>query len=207
MAAFVAAITGGVASGKSELGRRFERLGVVLVDADVVAREVVAAGRPALDEIAAFFGRGILLADGQLDRARLRAIVFEDPAQRRALEAITHPRIRAALKAQCAAAAGAYALVAIPLLAEGGGRTSYPWLQRILVVDAPPALQSERLMARDRASRELAGKMIAAQCTRAQRLALADDIVINDADPDALQAPVERLDALYRRLASGALGP
>jgi dephospho-CoA kinase len=207
VAAFVAAITGGVASGKSELGRRFERLGVVLVDADLAARDVVAVGQPALDEIAALFGRDILRADGQLDRARLRAIVFENPAQRRALETITHPRIRSALKSQCSAAAGEYVLVAIPLLAEGGGRTSYPWLQRILVVDAPPWRQKERLMARDRASRELAERMIAAQSTRAQRLGLADDIVINDAEPDALQAPVERLDALYRRLASGARGP
>lgn len=207
MATFIVAITGGVASGKSEVGRRFERLGVSLVDADVAARDVVAVGQPALAEIAAHFGPAIVLPDGQLDRARLRSIVFDVPAERRVLEAITHPRIRERLQAQCAAAPGSYALVAIPLLAEGGGRRSYPWLQRILVVDAPPALQRDRLIARDRASRELAEKMIAAQCTRGERLALADDVVINDGAADALDGPVARLDARYRRLASGRGGP
>lgn len=207
MATFVVAITGGIASGKSEVGRRFEQSGIALVDADVAAREVVAPGQPALAEIAAHFGPAIVQADGQLDRVALRSIVFESPSERRALEAITHPRIRHLLQVQCAAAPGPYALVAIPLLAEGGGRHSYPWLQRILVVDAPPALQRDRLMARDRASRELAEKMIAAQCTRDQRLALADDVVINDGGVEALDGPIARLDRRYRRLASGDAGP
>jgi dephospho-CoA kinase len=207
MATFIVAITGGVASGKSEVSRRFGQHGVSLIDADVAAREVVAMGQPALAEITAHFGPGIVLPDGQLDRAKLRSIVFEDPLERRALEAITHPLIRQRLREQCAAAPGAYALVAIPLLAEGGGRCSYPWLQRILVVDAPPALQRERLMARDRASGELAEKMLAAQCTRGQRLALADDVVVNDGPADTLDGPVARLDTLYRRLASGHVGP
>lgn len=202
MARFTVAITGGVASGKSELARLFQTLGIVVVDADVAAREIVAPGHPALAEIAAHFGSAILLADGQLDRVRLRAVVFDMPEQRRALEAITHPRIRARLLEQSAAATGPYALAAIPLLAEGGGRRSYPWLQRILVVDAPPALQRERLMARDGADRILAEKMIAAQSTRAQRLTLADDVVINDATAAALVGPVRRLDALYRTMAN-----
>ncbi len=202
MARFAVAITGGVASGKSELGRRFQALGVPLVDADLAAREIVAPGQPALAEIASRFGADILLPDGELDRARLRAIVFDTPSERLALEAITHPRIRARLREQCAAATGPYVLVAIPLLAEGGGRGSYPWLRRILVVDAPTAVQRDRLMARDGAARALAEKMIAAQSTRRQRLALADDVVINDASPSDLIAPVQRLDAMYRALAN-----
>jgi len=201
MAAFVVGITGGVASGKSELGRRFQSLGVALVDADVAARDVVAPGQPALAEIAVQFGAGILTPDGQLDRAQLRGLVFAEPAARRALEAITHPRIRVLLRQQCTDARGAYALVAIPLLAEAGGKAGYRWLQRILVVDTPPRLQRERLMARDHASHELAERMIAAQATREDRLALADDVVINDAAPSALAGPVTRLDGFYRRLA------
>jgi len=206
MAAFVVGLTGGVASGKSELGRRFQSLGVTLVDADVAAREVVAPGQPALAEIAARFGAGILTADGALDRAQLRALVFADPEARRALEAITHPRIRVLLRQQCADASGGYVVVAIPLLAEAGGKAGYPWLQRILVVDTPPRLQRERLMARDHASRDLAERMIAAQARREDRLALADDVVINDAAPSALAGPVDRLDVLYRRLAGAAAG-
>lgn len=204
MARFAVAITGGVASGKSELGRRFQALGIALVDADIAAREIVAPGQPALAEIASRFGAAILLRDGELDRARLRNIVFESPTERLALEAITHPRIRARLLEQAAAALGPYVLVAIPLLAEGGGRESYPWLQRILVVDAPTAIQRDRLMARDGAARALAEKMIAAQSTRKQRLALADDVVINDASPSDLIEPVQRLDAMYRALANRA---
>ncbi len=204
MARFAVAITGGVASGKSELGRRFQALGIALVDADIAAREIVAPGQPALAEIASRFGAAILLPDGELDRARLRNIVFESPTERLALEAITHPRIRARLLEQAAAAPGPYVLVAIPLLAEGGGRGSYPWLQRILVVDAPTAIQRDRLMARDGAARALAEKMIAAQSTRRQRLALADDVVINDASPSELIEPVQRLDAMYRALAHSA---
>ncbi len=200
MARFAVALTGGIASGKSELGRLFQALGICLVDADVAARDVVAVGQPALAAIAAHFGAAILRSDGQLDRVRLRGIVFDALEERRALEAITHPRIRARLHEQSTAAPGPYVVVAIPLLAEGGGRQSYPWLQRILVVDAPSDLQRERLMARDSADRALAEKMIAAQSTRAQRLALADDVVINDAAPDALVAPVQRLDALYRKM-------
>ncbi len=206
MAAFVVGLTGGVASGKSELGRRFQALGVTLVDADLAAREVVAPGQAALVEIAARFGPGMLDDDGQLDRVKMRALVFTDADARRDLEAITHPRIRVLLRQQADDANGEYALVAIPLLAEAGGKAGYPWLQRILVVDTPARLQRERLMARDQSSRELAEKMIAAQAGREVRLALADDVVINDAGMDDLAGPVERLDALYRALAYRAAG-
>ena len=201
MAAFAVAVTGGIASGKSAVAERFARRGIVVADADVAARAVVAPGEPALAEIAARFGTGSLLGDGTLDRAWLRAHAFADAAARRDLEAITHPRIRAALLTQARAAEGPYVLVAIPLLVEGGGRDAYPWLQRILVVDAPEALQLARLRARDGIDAELARKMLAAQAARAQRWAVADDVIVNDGAEAALDPAVARLDALYRRMA------
>jgi dephospho-CoA kinase len=206
VAAFAVAITGGIASGKSAVADRFLRRGRVVADADVAARDIVAPGEPALGEIAARFGPAALQADGGLDRAWLRAHVFADPAARKDLEAITHPRIRARLHAQARDAAWPYVLVAIPLLAEGGGRAAYPWLDRILVVDAPEALQLARLRARDGIDDALARRMLGAQATRTQRLALADDVVVNDGAPAGLDDVVARLDELYCRLAGTARG-
>ncbi|MEO7251618.1 MAG: dephospho-CoA kinase [Arenimonas sp.] len=202
MAAFVVAITGGIASGKSAVGLLFESLGIVVADADAAAREVVAPGQPALEEIAMRFGSQILLADGSLDRMQLRALVFADPEARRSLETITHPRIRLLLRHQSAAAPMPYVLVAIPLLAEAASIGGYPWLQRILVVDTPVPLQRARLLHRDGIDPVLAGRMIGAQASREQRLALATDVIVNDGDVADLEAPVRRLDRLYRRLAS-----
>ena len=202
MTSFVVAITGGVASGKSAATACFERLGVFVADADSAAREVVAPGQPALTEIVARFGSDILQPDGQLDRSRLRKLVFADADARLDLEAITHPRIRELLHGQCAQATGRYALVAIPLLTEAGGRENYPWLQRILVIDTPVSLQRARLLERDGIDAVLADQMLAAQATRAQRLALADDVIINDGDEAALASAVLRLDRRYRELAT-----
>ena len=202
MSDFIIGLTGGVASGKSEVTRRFEALGVHVADADVVARAVVEPGQPALARIAERFGAGILLADGRLDRRRLREQIFSDPQARADLEAITHPAIRLALEHECRVAAGPYAIAAIPLLAEAGGRAAYPWLGRILVVDAPVELQRARLMRRDGVDEALAGRMIAAQVSREARLAIADDVLVNDGHPDHLDAPVRDLDARYRALAA-----
>ena len=197
MSGYVVGLTGGIASGKSEVTQRFEALGIVVADADLAARAVVAVGSPALARIAQRFGAQVLQADGSLDRAQLRARVFADPAERRALEAITHPAIRELMQAQCRQAESAYAIAAIPLLAEVGGRQAYPWLDRIVVVDAPVAVQHARLMQRDGADARLAQQMIDAQASREQRLALAEDVVINDGHPDALQAQVEALHRQY----------
>lgn len=205
MSDFIIGLTGGVASGKSELGRRFEALGIHVADADLAARRVVEPG-PTLARIAGTFGRAILLADGTLDRRRLRELIFADPAARRRLEAITHPAIRALLHEACVAAADPYAIAAIPLLAEAGGRATYPWLDRILVVDAPEAVQHARLMARDGIDAELAGRMIAAQALRGERRAMADDVVVNDGDPIHLDHAVAVLDARYRALADAKAG-
>ncbi|WP_295970545.1 dephospho-CoA kinase [uncultured Xanthomonas sp.] len=201
MTDFVVGLTGGVASGKSELSRRFEAKGIVVADADLAARAVVAPGHPALAQIVARFGPQIL-QDGQLDRAALRQRIFEDATARRDLEAITHPAIRRLLQEQCRAAAGPYAIAAIPLLTEVGAHTAYPWLDRILVIDAPEELQHARLMQRDGITADLAQRMLAAQATRAARLAIADDVVVNDGAAMELQEAVEKLDTQYRALAA-----
>ena len=201
MSDYIVAVTGGIASGKSEVTRRFEALGVTVADADIAARDAVAPGSAGLAQVVASFGEGILAPDGSLDRAAMRQHVFGDEAARRRLEAIIHPRVRAQLRATCEAAPGAYAIAAIPLLAEGGGREAYAWLDRILVVDVPAEVQQARLMARDGSGADLAQRMIAAQATREQRLAVADDVIVNDGPLAALQAHVEALDRLYRRLA------
>lgn len=207
MSRYVIGLTGGIASGKSEVGRRFEALGRTVVDADGLAREVVAPGTDGLAEVVARFGRSVLATDGSLDRAALRRRVFDAPEERRALEAIIHPRVRIALVERCAAAPDPYALAAIPLLAEAGGRAAYPWLDRILVVDVPAAVQLARLTARDTIDQVLAGRMIESQAPRNARLAIADDILVNDGDRESLAPQVAALDALYRRLADARVSP
>ncbi|MBS0226314.1 MAG: dephospho-CoA kinase [Proteobacteria bacterium] len=199
---FCVGLTGGIASGKSALAERLHARGAFLADADAIAREIVAPGQPALAEITAHFGNDVLQADGSLDRAALRRRIFDNPAQRKALEAITHPRIRAALHDACMAATAPYAIAAIPLLTEGGGRTAYPWLDRIVVVDVPAELQRARLLARDGIDAALADGMIAAQATRAQRLTIADDIVENSGTREDLDRAADALDRLYRGLAT-----
>jgi dephospho-CoA kinase len=203
---FIVGLTGGVASGKSELSRRFEAKGIVVADADVAARAVVAPGHPALAQIVTRFGPQILREDGSLDRAALRQRIFEDPVARRDLEAITHPAIRTLMQQSCREAASPYAVAAIPLLTEVGARAAYPWLDRIVVVDAPEATQHARLMQRDGITAELAQRMIAAQATRAARLAIADDVVVNDGDAERLQDAVDALDRRYRALAAAKIG-
>ena len=202
MSEYVIGLTGGVASGKSALERAFAARGVGIADADRVAREIVEPGQPALAEVAARFGTEVLQADGRLDRAVLRARVFGNESERRVLEGILHPRIRQRMQALCQAAESPYAIATIPLLTEGGGRAAYPWLSRILVVDVPRAVQKARLIQRDGIDAALAERMLDAQAHRDQRLALADDIVVNDGHIDRLEAAVGELDARYRRLAA-----
>lgn len=197
MANFIVAITGGIASGKSSVCERFAAFGVAVADADVAARQLVEPGMPALAEIVARFGAQVCSADGRLDRRALRERVFNDALARRDLEAILHPRIRERLQRECRQASSAYALVAIPLLTEVGGRAAYPWLQRIVVVDLPEGMQRARLQARDAISAALAQQMLAAQATRSQRLALADDVIDNSGSPAALNAQVAALHQRY----------
>jgi dephospho-CoA kinase len=190
---FRVALTGGIASGKSTVANLFARHGVPLIDTDVIAREVVEPGQPALAAVVAEFGPGILDEDGRMDRRRMRERVFGDPGARQRLEAILHPAIRTEMERQSARAAGPYQVLVIPLLAESGRRDH---VDRVLVVDAPEELQVERVMQRDRVTREQALAALGAQAKRDARLAFADDVIVNDGDPDALAA---RVDALHRR--------
>ena len=197
---YVVALTGGVASGKSAVARRFESHGVHVYDADVAAREVVAPREPALAEIEFVFGTGVLDADGSLDRRVMRERVFADPDARRKLEAIIHPRVRAWLRRRVGMDRGPYCMLAIPLLFEN--QDDYDWVDRVLVVDAPEALQVERLMRRDGVTREAAQRVLEAQSTRAQRIAIADDVILNDGEESALDARVAALHARYLELAA-----
>lgn len=191
----IVAVTGGIASGKSAVTARFEALGVPVIDADLIAREAVEPGRPALAEIAARFGSELLGVDGRLDRAALRARVFADAGERRALEAILHPRVRQAMRERALAAKADYVVLAIPLLVESG---QYDWVDRVLVVDAPETVQVARVMARDGIGRAQAQAVLAAQAPRAARLAVASDVIVNDAGFGVLEAAVGRLDRRYR---------
>ncbi len=194
-------LTGGVASGKSTVAAQFARLGVPVIDLDQVSRDVVAPGTPLLEEVFRHFGQDLRRPDGQLDRRALRARVFAAASQRRQLEALLHPAIRARSDELLAAAPGPYQIEVIPLLAESAERGRY---DRVLVVDCDPAIQRARLAARDGADAAQVEAMIAAQATRAQRLALADDVLVNDAGLDALQARVEALHHRYLGLAQSS---
>lgn len=202
MGNYTIGLTGGVASGKSMVAQCFRDLGVEVIDADIAAREVVAPGTDGLAGIVATFGADVLVADGSLDRAAMRRRIFEDGAARRQLEAIVHPRVRTALRAASETAIGPYVLVAIPLLAEGGGRDGYPWLDRILVVDVPVQVQVARLLERDAVEEALAHRMVDVQAERLARLAIADDVLVNSDTVEALATHVAALDAQYRALAA-----
>jgi dephospho-CoA kinase len=195
---FRVALTGGIASGKSTVAARFAELGVVVIDADVLAREVVAPGSDGLADIQTHFGSGILTPDGHLDRAAMRALIFKNNALKQKLEAILHPRIGALLAQRSAASGGPYQVFEIPLYAETGGRIE---TDRVLVVDCDESVQIERLMTRDGESEAGARRILAAQATRTGRLAVADDVIINNGDRDALAQQVARLHALYSDLA------
>jgi len=197
---FRVALTGGIASGKTTVANLFAAHGIPLVDSDLIAREVVEPGQPALAAVADAFGPDVLGPDGRLDRRRLRDIIFSDPTARARLEAILHPAIRAEMERQSAAAAeaGPYQVLVIPLLAEGGRRDR---ADRVLVVDVPEALQVERLVARDTVSREQAQASLQAQASRAARLAIADDVVTNTGRIDDLRDQVEALHRRYVQLA------
>ncbi len=197
-APFRVALTGGIASGKSTVADLFAALGVPVIDTDVIAREVVEPGQPALAEVVAAFGTEVLDATGRIDRRRMRERIFADPDARRRLEAILHPAIRAEMARQSLAGGGPYQVLVIPLLAEGGRRDH---VDRVLLVDVPEELQVERLVQRDGVTREQAEASLNAQATRAARLALADDVICNTGAADELRRAVAGLDLKYRRLA------
>ncbi len=196
------ALTGGIASGKSAVADRFAALGIDIIDADLVARELVEPGMPALDEIVTAFGDGVLGADGRLDRRAMRARVFNDNDARLRLEAILHPRIRTTMRQRAETVDSAYGIVAVPLLVEAWPH--YAWVDRVLVVDVPREVQIARLTARDGVDRALAEAMLDAQASRERRLALADDIIENAGSLAELDAAVAALHARYLALRDDA---
>lgn len=196
----VVVLTGGIASGKSAAAAEFLRRGVAVHDADALARTLVEPQRPALAEITRAFGTAMLTAEGQLDRRAMRARVFADPAERHRLEAILHPRIHDELRTAAFACSAPYCVLMIPLFAEV--HAQYDFVDRVLVVDALPAMQMTRLMQRDRSTEAAAAQILAAQAPRGQRLALADDVVDNSGDLARLGPVIGRLHCRY--LAAGA---
>lgn len=181
----------------------FAELGVAVVDTDIVAREVVAAGSPALAEIRQSFGDAVIAKDGSLDRAAMRNIVFSDDEKRRQLEAILHPRIRDESFRQVAESVGPYVIVVVPLLYESPMKDA---MDRILVVDCSEETQIQRLMARDNEPRDKACRILATQASREQRLSIADDVLLNEGDKESVGKAVRQLHAAYLERAGHQAG-
>ncbi|MEJ2138106.1 MAG: dephospho-CoA kinase [Gammaproteobacteria bacterium] len=196
---FRVGLTGGIASGKSLAADLFAGRGAIVIDTDLIARGVVAPGTRGLAAITEAFGPEFVLPDGNVNRKALRQTIFDDPAARARLEAITHPLIREATLAQARLAGGPYQIIAVPLLAETGFKDI---VDRVLVVDCPQEIQLQRLMKRDNESQESAKKILAAQASRAERLAIADDVIVNDGTIAQLEEKVTQLHNRYLSLAS-----
>ncbi len=191
-------LTGGIGCGKSTVAEQFFRLGVPVIDTDAIARELVEPGEPALQWIVTRFGEEMLLPDGSLDRAKLRKRVFGDRQARRDLERFLHPLIRAEMRERIRRTDTPYCILEIPLLLESNWTDE---VDRILVVDAPPEIQMERILQRGQLSRDEAKQIIASQVDREQRLAAADDVITNDGDPGQLEKQVKQLHTRYQEMA------
>jgi len=189
-------LTGGIACGKSTVAEMFADLGVPVIDTDIIAREVVQQGEPALDEIRVRFGEQVINFSGDLDRSALRNLIFSDTDARLDLGTILHPRIGAETRRQSAAATGPYQLIVVPLLI---GSQLMQFVDRVLVVDCDEDTQIQRLMARDAETIEQAQRMLSAQASREERLAAADDVIINDQGLAATRTQVVKLDKKFRQ--------
>lgn len=190
-------LTGGIASGKSTVARMFAELGIAVIDTDVIARQLVEPGEPALGEIRDKFGEQLIDAAGHLDRPALRKHIFADEQARRDLEAILHPRIGAETRRQVEAASGPYVLIVVPLLV---GSPLAKFVDRIVVVDCNEELQLQRLLARDTETVGQARRMLSAQASREDRLAIADDVIKNNGGLIETRRQVGDLDRFFRRL-------
>ncbi|WP_000011561.1 dephospho-CoA kinase [Vibrio mimicus] len=192
---FVVALTGGIASGKTTVANLFhEHFGIDLVDADVIAREVVEPGTDGLKAITAHFGQTILHPDGSLNRAALRERIFANPDEKTWLNQLLHPMIRQRMQQALAQTTSPYTLLIVPLLVENQLQNM---ADRVLVVDVEESIQIERTIARDNVSIEQAQAILAAQATRAQRLAIADDVLKNDAKNQKLLPQITLLHQKY----------
>ena len=187
-------LTGGIGSGKSAASAHFSKLGAEVIDTDLLSRELVEPGQPALAEIVDAFGERMLDGDGRLDRSRLRERIFADPAARRTLEEILHPRIREAMLARAQRSSAPYVIFVIPLLFETGQQAL---VDRVLLVDVPEALQRARVGTRDGLDDARIDRILQAQSDRETRLRGADDVICNDGTLDELRAAVERLHVKY----------
>ncbi len=192
---YTVSLAGGIGSGKSAATDHFAALGASVVDTDRIAHELTAPGGGAIEAIHVAFGDAMIAPDGRLDRAAMRALAFREPDARRRLEAILHPLIRAESTRQCLAASGPYVILAVPLLVESGGYRER--CDRICVVDCPEALQVARVRTRSGLVDEQIRAIMAAQASRAQRLAAADDVLDNAGTLASLHAQVDRLHAAY----------
>jgi dephospho-CoA kinase len=199
-ARFVVGVTGGIGSGKSTVAELFHTLGAALVDTDAIAHELTLPGQPAVMQIAEHFGEAFVTADGSLDRAALRAKVFSDVAARRELEDLLHPMIRREVDTRVSEARGPYVLLLIPLLVETGGYAKA--VDRVLVVDCDEDLQVQRTMRRSGLTEDEVRAIIRSQASRAERLALADDVIHNNGGLAELAPQVQALHARYRRMAT-----
>ena len=198
----IVALTGGIASGKTEAANRFEELGVPVIDADTVTRRLVEPGTPALDEIVAAFGAGVLDPHGRLDRAQMRKRIFNSDADRRTLESILHPMVRTAMQDFAASSGAPYVLFVIPLLVETKRADE---MDRVIVVDAPTALGAERAAIRDGSSAETIAAIIDSQATRTERLAAADVVIENSDDLARLRSRVDDVHRECLALADAAM--
>ena len=195
---FKVGLTGGIASGKTTVANLFIDRGVPVIDTDVIARDVVEPGEPALDEIRAQFGDSVINESGMLDRAAMRKLIFRDSHARERLEAILHPRIGDEVRRRSQSTKGDYQIIAVPLLV---GSPLLQFVDRVLVVDCREETQIERLIKRDAGPPDQARQILAAQSSRKQRLAIADDVISNDQDLSHLEEQVNRLHAMYQSLA------
>jgi dephospho-CoA kinase len=191
---FVVGLTGGIGSGKSAAAAEFGRLGAAVVDTDAIAHELTEAGGGAIPEIRRVFGPAAIEASGAMDRGQMRARVFADPLAKKALEALLHPLIREESQRRIAAARAPYVIHVVPLLVESPDYRRR--VDRVLVIDAPEALQVERVRSRSGLSEAEVRAIVAAQATRAQRLAAADDVIENRGTIEALR---EQVAALHRK--------
>ncbi len=199
----VIGLTGGIGSGKSTVAGLFADLGAAIVDTDAIAHELTAAQGAAMPKIATAFGQSVLLADGALDRAAMRQLVFSDASAKIRLEAILHPLIRRESELRCRAATGVpYVLLVVPLLVESGEYRQR--IDRILVVDCAEDVQIARVMARSGLSTQEVLAIMATQASRAERLALADDVVTNTGGREKLGTQIVLLHQRYLELAHNA---
>ena len=195
---FVIGVTGGIGSGKTTVCNLFHKLfAIPVIDADIIAKEVVEKDRPAFKAIVAEFGEGVLTESGELDRPKVKKIVFSEPAKREILERIIHPEVRNEMREQISWVNKSYCLLSVPLIAESTDKSIF---DRILVVDCDEAIQMERVISRDRLANETVVAIIKAQASREERLVIADDVIVNNGPTSQLNDQVQSLHETYQDL-------